>query len=81
MISSALILSVLMPMQISQANPKFEAFIVQATIDAALIAGLPPSKAARKDARPKQVSDPLTKESHQALAIVSARRLFFRGYF
>jgi hypothetical protein len=81
MISSALILSVLMPMQISQAEPRFGAFAVKAVIDAAVIAGLPPSKAARKEALVKQVSDPLSTESFQATAVVSARRLFFRQYF
>jgi len=81
MLSGFFILSLILPIQISTETPKFEPFIVQATIDAAVIAGLPPSKAARKEALLKQVSDPLAKESFQALAIVSARRLFFRKYF
>ena len=48
MLSSALIISLLLPLQISYKNPRFELFIVQATIDAAVIAGLPASKAAKK---------------------------------
>lgn len=48
MIFSAIILSVVMPLQISLYNPKFEPYIVKAAIDAAVIAGLPASKAAKK---------------------------------
>ena len=81
MITSALILSILMPMQISQANPKFELFAVKATIDTAVIIGIPSSKAARKAALLSQAPEFLTKESFQASEIVSVRRLFFRRYF
>ena len=48
MLSSAIIVSLLLPLQISYTSPRFELFIVQATIDAAVIAGLPASKAAKK---------------------------------
>lgn len=68
-------------MQISQANPKFELFAVKATIDTAVIIGIPSSKAARKAALLSQAPEFLTKESFQASEIVSVRRLFFRRYF
>ena len=48
MLISAVILSIAVPLQISITNPKFEPFIVKATIDAAVLIGLPSSKAARK---------------------------------
>ena len=48
MLFSAIILSIVMPMQIALNHPRFELFIVQATIDAAVIAGIPASKAAKK---------------------------------
>ena len=41
MLFSAIILSVVMPMQVSMGNPKFEPFIVKATVDAAVLIGLP----------------------------------------
>jgi hypothetical protein len=40
MLFSAVILSIVLPMQISIANPRFKPFIVGATIDAAVLAGL-----------------------------------------
>ncbi len=81
MISSVLILSVLLPVQISQADPKFSPFAVKAAIDTAVIIGLPPSKAARKAALISQAPEFLMKEALQASEIVSVRRLFFRRYF
>ena len=81
MISSALILSVLLPIQISQANPKFSPFAVKAAVDTAVIIGLPPSKAAIKAAQISQAPELLMKEALQASEIVSVRRLFFRRYF
>jgi hypothetical protein len=81
MISSAVILSILVPLQISLKNPRFEPFIVKATIDAAIIVGLPASKAARKYALISQTSETLAMASSQAPEIVSGRKLFFRRYF
>ncbi len=81
MISSAVILSILVPLQISLKNPRFEPFIVKATIDAAIILGLPASKAARKYALISQTSETLATASSQAPEIVSGRKLFFRRYF
>ncbi|WP_293597096.1 MULTISPECIES: hypothetical protein [unclassified Polynucleobacter] len=80
-ISSAIILSILVPLQISLKNPRIEPFIVKATIDAAIIAGLPASKAARKYALVSQTPETLAMASSQAPEIVSGRRLFFRRYF
>lgn len=81
MITSALILSVLLPVQISQADPRFSAFAVKAAVDTAVIIGLPPSKAAIKAAQISQAPELLMKEALQASEIVSVRRLFFRRYF
>jgi hypothetical protein len=81
MITSALILSVLLPVQISQADPKFSPFAVKAAVDTAVIIGLPPSKAAIKAAQISQAPELLMKEALQASEIVSVRRLFFRRYF
>lgn len=81
MLSGAILLGLILPLQISPHNPKFEPFLVQATIDAAIIAGLPPSKSARKRALISQAPEFLAKESLQAPEIVSIRRLFFRRYF
>lgn len=81
MISSAIILSILVPLQISLKDPRFEPFIVKATIDAAIIAGLPASKAAKKYALISQTPETLAKASSQAPEIVSGRKLFFRRYF
>jgi hypothetical protein len=81
MLSGAIFLSLILPLQILPHNPKFEPFLVQATIDAAIIAGLPPSKPARKRALISQAPEFLAKESLQAPEIVSIRRLFFRRYF
>jgi hypothetical protein len=81
MLSGALFLSLVLPLQISLHNPKFEPFLVQATIDAAIIAGLPPSKSAKRRALMSQSPEFLAKEALQAPEIVSVRRLFFRRYF
>jgi len=81
MLSSAIILSILVPLQISLNNPRFEPFIVKATIDAAILIGLPSSKAARKYALLSQTPENLAKASSQAPEIVSGRKLFFRQYF
>ena len=70
-----------MPMQISYKNPRFELFIVQATIDAAVIAGLPASKAAKKYVLQAQKPDFLMTEAQLATEPVGWRRLYFRKLF
>ncbi|WP_071466419.1 hypothetical protein [Polynucleobacter asymbioticus] len=81
MIFSAIILSVVMPLQISLYNPKFEPYIVKAAIDAAVIAGLPASKAAKKYVLLSQKPDFLMVEAHLAAEPVGWRRLYFRKLF
>jgi hypothetical protein len=81
MISCAIILSIVMPIQIALHSPKFEPFIVQATIDAAVIAGIPASKSARKYALQAQKPDFLMSEAHLAADPVGWRRLYFRKLF
>ena len=68
-------------MQISMTNPKFEPFIVKATIDAAVIAGLPASTAAKKYVLQAQKPDFLMAEAHLASVPVGWRRLYFRKLF
>ena len=68
-------------MQISYTNPRIELFIVQATIDAAVIAGLPASKAAKKYVLQAQKPDFLMSEAHIASEPVGWRRLHFRKLF
>ena len=81
MLFSAIILSIVMPMQIALNNPRFELFIVQATIDAAVIAGIPASKAAKKYALQAQKPDFFMGEAHLDSELVSWRRLYFRKLF
>lgn len=81
MIFSAIILSIVMPLQIAMKNPKFEPFIVQATLDAAVIAGIPASRSAKKYALQAQKPDFLMVEAHQAAEPVGWRRLYFRKLF
>lgn len=81
MIYSALIMSIVVPLQISSSNPLFKPFIVQATLDAAVIAGMPASKAAKKYAVKAQQSDALIAESFITPELVSWRRLYFRKLF
>ena len=81
MISSAIILSIVLPMQISLKNPRFEPFIVKATIDAAVLAGIPSSRSAKKYALEAQKPDYLMTEAHLASEPVSWRRLYFRKFF
>jgi len=82
MLAGYLILSCLLPAQLNTPiNPCSEAYIVRAIVDAAIIVGLPSSKAARKHAFLSQVPEALSKESFQAAEIVGLRRLFFRRYF
>ena len=81
MISSALILSVLLPVQISQADPKFSPFAVKAVIDSAVIIGIPSSRAAKDYARKAQAPDFLLVVADQNIAPVGWRRLYFRKLF
>ena len=81
MLIDAIILSIVLPMQISPASPRFTPFIVKATIDAAVLAGLPSSKAAKKYALQSQAPDFLMMEAYLASEPVSWRRLYFRKIF
>ena len=81
MLISAIILSVVVPMQASIAKPRFEPFIVQATIDAAVLVGLPSSKAARKYALQLQKPEFLMTEAHMTSEPVNWRRLYLRKFF
>ena len=81
MLASAIILSIVLPMQISTTNPKFEPFIVKATIDAAVLAGFPASKAARKYALKAQSPDYLMTQAHLAVEPIEWRKLYFRKFF
>ena len=68
-------------MQISHSHPRFEPFIVKATIDAAVLAGIPSSRSAKKYALEAQKQDPLMVEAHLNIAPVSWRKLYFRKFF
>lgn len=81
MLFSAIILSVVMPMQVSMGNPKFEPFIVKATVDTAVLIGLPSSKAARKYALQAQKPEFLMVEALLVSEPVNWRRLYFRKLF
>lgn len=81
MIFSALIMSVAVPLQISSSNPIFKPFIVQATLDAVVIAGMPCSKAAKKYALKAQQAETLIAESFLAPEPVNWRKLYFRKIF
>jgi hypothetical protein len=81
MLFSAIILSVVVPMQVSMANPKFDLFIVKATIDTAVLVGLPSSKAARKYALQAQKPEPLMAEALLVSEPVNWRKLYFRKLF
>jgi hypothetical protein len=81
MLTSAIILSIVLPMQISTSNPKFEPFVVKATIDAAVLIGFPASRAARKYALKSQTPDFLIAEAYMASSPVEWRKLYFRKRF
>ncbi len=70
-----------MPIQISQANPKFELFAVKAAIDTAVIIGIPSSRAAKDYARRVQAPDFLLAAADQSITPVGWRRLYFRKLF
>ena len=81
MIVSAIILSVVMPLQITLNNPRFEPFLVRATIDAAVIVGIPSSRAAKKYALQAQSPDFIMAEALLTSEPVGWRRLYFRKLF
>ena len=81
MLIGAIILSVVIPMGVSLAKPEYEPFIVKATIDAAVLIGLPSSKAAKKYALQAQKPDFLMAEANLASEPVGWRRLYFRKLF
>lgn len=81
MLIGAIILSIMVPMGASLAKPKFEPFIVKATIDAAVLIGLPSSKAAKKYALQAQKPDFLMTEAYISSEPVSWRKLYFRKLF
>ena len=70
-----------MPLQISLYKPKFEPFIVKATIDTAVIVGIPSSRAAKQFAIQAQKPDYLMAEANLAAKPVSWRKLYFRKFF
>jgi len=80
-ISSALILSILLPVQISQTDPRFSAFAVKAAIDTAVIIGIPSSRAAKDYARRVQAPDFVLSAADQNIAPVGWRKLYFRKLF
>ena len=81
MITSALILSILLPVQISQTDPRFSPFAVKAAIDTAVIIGIPSSRAAKDHARRIQAPDFVLAAADQAIKPVGWRRLYFRKLF
>jgi hypothetical protein len=81
MLIGAIILSIMVPMGASIARPHFEPFIVGATIDAAVLIGLPSSRAAKKYALQAQKPDFLMTEAHLASEPIGWRRLYFRKLF
>ena len=81
MLSSAIIISLILPLQISYKNPRFELFIVQRPMDASVIGALPASKAAKKYALRAPKPDFLMAEAHLASEPVGWRRLYFRKLF
>ena len=81
MLIGAIILSIVVPMGASLSRPRFEPFIVKATIDAAVLIGLPSSKAAKKYAHQLQKPDFLMAEAYISYEPVSWRKLYFRKLF
>ena len=84
MLLGAIFLSVVVPVSIdSSRSIEFIAkpYIVQAVIDSARIAGLPPSKAAKAYATKIQTPDPVLQQIAYTPDPISSRKLFFRNYF
>ena len=84
MLFSAILLSVVVPVSVSPyRSTEFitKPYIVQAVIDSARIAGLPPSKAAKAYAAKIQTPDPVLQQISYVPEPISSRKLFFRNYF
>lgn len=85
MLFSAILLSVVVPVSVSPYRSAeliiTKPYIVQAVIDSARIAGLPPSKAAKAYAAKIQIPDPALQQISFMPEQISSRRLFFRNYF
>ena len=81
MLIGAIIISLVVPMGASITKPHFAPFIVKATIDTAVLIGLPSSKAAKKYALQSQKPDLLMAEAYISSEPVSWRRLYFRKLF
>ena len=84
MLLGAIFLSVVVPVSIdSSRSIEFIAkpYIVQAVIDSARIAGLPPSRAAKAYAIRIQLPDPILHQITYTSDPISSRKLFFRNYF
>lgn len=81
MLSSAIILSLVMPLLIQGPQPHFGPFIVQATIDAAVIAGATSSKYAKKYTLNAQKAEYLVTQASQTSEVVGWRKLYFRKLF
>ena len=84
MLLGAIFLSIVVPVSIdSSRSMEFIAkpYIVQAVIDSARIAGLPPSGAAKAYAIRIQMPDPLLQQISYVSEPISSRKLFFKKYF
>ena len=84
MLFSAILFSVVVPVSVSPyRSTEFitKPYIVQAVIDSARIAGLPPSKAAKAYAAKIQTPDPVLQQISYVPELISSRKLFFRNYF
>ena len=81
MLISAVILSIAVPMQISITSPKFEPYIVKATIDTAVLMGFPASRAARKHALQSQKPDFFMTEMAIPTKPIEWRLLYFKKLF
>ena len=81
MLISAIILSVVVPMGAALSKPHFEPFIVKATIDVAVLIGLPSSRAAKKYALQAQRPDFFMSEAYISTEAVGWRKLYLRKLF
>lgn len=85
MLLGAILISLVIPASINMSQPSdiaLKPYIVQAVIDAAQIAGLPASKAAKAHAIKIQLVDPVFLQvTTYTPEPVSTRQLFFRKYF
>jgi len=81
MLISVVILSIAVPIQISMTSPKFEPYIVKATIDTAVLMGFPASRAARKYALQAQKPDFFMTEMAIPTKPIEWRLLYFKKLF